>query len=809
MRKNCKRVLSLILILAMVVGMMITTAFAANEAGDGFTDVSADDWYYDAVQYMAHQNIMNGTSTTGKTFSPGKVLDRGTIVTMLHRLEGEPQADSASFPDVEAGQWYAAAVNWAAANKVVQGYTSGKFGPTNGLTNEQLATILCRYAQMKGWAEASDKIATTEEALKWAEAQDLLAGEGGSKLDAGAYTTRAEAAVVLTAFCQKVMLPAKVAGIDYTNINYDFAEDIKAERAAVKLVPDAAGVDITVEDENGASGVVLTASHDEKNTEDLYLNAMVAGNKLTFSSTGDNKIASAESSASGKLTVSGGSFTVTPAALKAMEPADEIITVTMGDKTTYKIHTVNELMPTLTITGSKVAEANSGVYVFAVDKFLLRVDTKGNLVYYRNMGCVGELMAENFAPQTVGDKVYHSVFVELRQEFRNVMGGYSSGMYLVMDENFKDIDEVTLLPNDEENHTHGQGYLDQHEFVILGEDHYLLLSYTPEKVNNLPAGVKGLDGGSSGFVWAGVFQEVKDGKVLKEINTTDYPLLYESSVEKLDYANSTDQGVMANNGQQDVFSLADGWQDYVHPNSLDYTLNADGTVDKLLVSMRDQSAVYQFDFATGRIEWILGGKASTLTGFEEYTTVRDAEDGKKFNALTFGQHYARYTNKDENGVIDGEIEFTVFDNQTGDGPFLAHPPAPQMVPTLTRTFRVTVDPEAKTAQISDVINGVDLNEKTDKYHIASHCGSVDYFDPTSVVIGWGLHGVIDNIGKFAPQGTMSDIGFEDLRMGSRPIFSEYDMDQGEITFELSAQRNPLFEGHEALFSYRTYKDVSR
>ena len=86
---------------------------------------------------------------------------------------------------------------------------------------------------------------------------------------------------------------------------------------------------------------------------------------------------------------------------------------------------------------------------------------------------------------------------------------------------------------------------------------------------------------------------------------------------------------------------------------------------------------------------------------------------------------------------------------------------------------------------------------------------MDYFDPTSVVIGWGLHGVIDNIGKFAPQGTMSDIGFEDLRMGSRPIFSEYDMDQGEITFELSAQRNPLFEGHEALFSYRTYKDVSR
>lgn len=70
MRKNSKRVLSLVLMLAMVLGMMTTTAFAANTgSADGFTDVSADDWYYDAVRYMSNQGIMNGTSTTGKVFS--------------------------------------------------------------------------------------------------------------------------------------------------------------------------------------------------------------------------------------------------------------------------------------------------------------------------------------------------------------------------------------------------------------------------------------------------------------------------------------------------------------------------------------------------------------------------------------------------------------------------------------------------------------------------------------------------------------------------------------------------------------------
>ena len=59
------------------------------------------------------------------------------------------------------------------------------------------------------------------------------------------------------------------------------------------------------------------------------------------------------------------------------------------------------------------------------------------------------------------------------------MGGFSSGYYLVMDENYTDIDEATLAANDDEKHYHGQGYLDQHEFVVLGKDHYINLSYTP------------------------------------------------------------------------------------------------------------------------------------------------------------------------------------------------------------------------------------------------------------------------------------------------------------------------------------------
>ena len=594
-----------------------------------------------------------------------------------------------------------------------------------------------------------------------------------------------------------------VAEISYANVYYDFAKDIAKEKESVQLVPATPDIPLTVTDENGATGVSLAASIEEGNTTDYYLSALASGNKLTFSAEG-TAVSSANSSLTGDLEVKDGTVTIVPAAIQASEPTDEIITITLEDGTSYQVHTLNELLPAMTITGEGVDSANAGIYDFAIDKFLLRVSTEGELIYYRNLNSVGELMAENFAKQIASDgSVYYTYFVELHKDYRQANGGYSSGMYVVMDENYVETDYVTQLPNDDENHTHGEGYLDQHEFIVINPNHYLTLSYTPELISNLPENVTGINGGSDAYVWAGVFQEIKNGEILKEINTTDYPMLYDSSVEKNDYENSTDQGVEVEINGNKVPAPADGWMDYVHPNSLDYTLNTNNEVDKLLVSMRDQSAVYQFDFASGAMEWILGGKASTLTGYDEYTNMRADDKGNEFKALSFGQHYARYINKESDGTIKDNAQISLFDNQTGMAPFITAVPTP----TLTRTFKAEIDAIAGTATIFDVINGTDLNQKTDKYHISSHCGSVDYFNENSVVIGWGLHAVIDNIGAMAPEGTISDKGYDDLRQGSRPIFTEYDAANDKVTFELSVARNPKIQTHEALFSYRTYKTI--
>lgn len=112
-----------------------------------FNDVSANDWFASAVDYVTGKGMMNGTADN--TFSPKANTTRGMVVTVLYRLENQPSTSAASFTDVASGAYYANAVAWANANGIVSGYGSGKFGPNDKVTREQLAAILYRYAQYK------------------------------------------------------------------------------------------------------------------------------------------------------------------------------------------------------------------------------------------------------------------------------------------------------------------------------------------------------------------------------------------------------------------------------------------------------------------------------------------------------------------------------------------------------------------------------------------------------------------------------------------------------------------------------------
>ena len=188
-----------------------TTLSAGEALPLAFADVAPDAWYADAVRYVSERGLMSGTGDTA--FSPDDTTTRGMVVTILWRLDGSPAWTTTSgFSDVEESAYYAEAVGWASANGIVGGYDNETFGPGDPITREQMAAILYRFAQTRGWdttawadlsgyADAGEISAYALPALQWANGAGLIAGSGGAILP-GDSATRAQVAAILMRLCE-------------------------------------------------------------------------------------------------------------------------------------------------------------------------------------------------------------------------------------------------------------------------------------------------------------------------------------------------------------------------------------------------------------------------------------------------------------------------------------------------------------------------------------------------------------------------------------------------------------------------------
>lgn len=144
-----QRILSALLALCIVFSLVPT---ALAEKADDFTDVSRSDWYYQFVDYVTSKGYFNGTSET--TFAPAENMTRAMFVTVLFRFDGaKGDRSQSAFTDVAPGQWYTDAINWAAANRIVDGVGNGKFAPNDPITRAQMCTMIERYLALykKAW----------------------------------------------------------------------------------------------------------------------------------------------------------------------------------------------------------------------------------------------------------------------------------------------------------------------------------------------------------------------------------------------------------------------------------------------------------------------------------------------------------------------------------------------------------------------------------------------------------------------------------------------------------------------------------
>lgn len=164
-----------------------------------FVDVSASDYYYDAVLWAVGKGITGGTSAT--TFDPSGNCTRAQIVTFLWRTAGSPVVNYLMpFTDVDEGAYYAEAVRWAASEKIVEGTTTATFAPNATVTRAQVVTMLCRFAKAQGMDTTQGGMTIREfddfdaapayalEAMDWAVNAGVLKGDNNRLLPQNACT---------------------------------------------------------------------------------------------------------------------------------------------------------------------------------------------------------------------------------------------------------------------------------------------------------------------------------------------------------------------------------------------------------------------------------------------------------------------------------------------------------------------------------------------------------------------------------------------------------------------------------------------
>ena len=180
---------------------------------DLFDDVSTDDWFYDNVVYVTENGLMNGMDSNN--FGPAIPLNRAMLVTILYRADGSPETSAVTpFADLKYNAYYENAVKWAYSNNIVNGMSDTEFGPEVLITREQLATILYRYADYKGYLDdtaASIGIIAPDaefisdwalEAMAYCVENKIITGYEDGTIKPKGNTTRAEAATMLQRFIE-------------------------------------------------------------------------------------------------------------------------------------------------------------------------------------------------------------------------------------------------------------------------------------------------------------------------------------------------------------------------------------------------------------------------------------------------------------------------------------------------------------------------------------------------------------------------------------------------------------------------------
>ncbi|MBQ2764910.1 MAG: S-layer homology domain-containing protein [Firmicutes bacterium] len=203
-----------------------------------FTDVKGDDWFAPAVAYCSEKGLFFGT--TESTFSPNDFITRGQFITVIGRMEGNPETvpTQTKFSDVDPSQYYAPHIHWASEANIVAGTSATTYEPDEEIRREDLARMLHNYCVVKGieLPKVSEKTYLdfkdgnhvdewAKEAMNWIIATGIMQGDEKGMLNPRDNTIRAEVAQIMMKFSQALEALEKEEAEDNKDENNEENKD--------------------------------------------------------------------------------------------------------------------------------------------------------------------------------------------------------------------------------------------------------------------------------------------------------------------------------------------------------------------------------------------------------------------------------------------------------------------------------------------------------------------------------------------------------------------------------------------------------
>ncbi len=298
---------------------------------------------------------------------------------------------------------------------------------------------------------------------------------------------------------------------------------------------------------------------------------------------------------------------------------EEVIELTIvkgNSQRNITLQTLPDEFPTLQFSGYSPSEGDfyGDVLNDYGQSYVYKYDNYGNLLFYYGDYFDNRGSTMNLEKHTIEDKVYYSFFRPSKDSSDQLLYiGINYGEIVLLNDQYQFLTSLELFPS--ESNPAG-GYVENHDFMMLGENHYVLLGAVDENIY-MP------DINEFARVKAAYIQEVKDGNVIFEWNSTEYPEFFSSSITGNDYTNTTPNYYAA---------------DYMHMNSI----FIDPSDDNFIISFRNLDSVVKIDRVSGEIIWILGG-------------IND-DFGLAENQLFSLQHHARITSEGTLLLFDNGVD---------------------------------------------------------------------------------------------------------------------------------------------------------